>query len=104
MRFQKFLESLGALVSMAPILPLSTDSKIVVIGDLALGDGGSEDRAKLVADVLISALGMYYLDSGYTLVLAGDSEDLTRFWRRDVKSAWSRLHELLVEFSRRGHR
>lgn len=87
---------------MAPGLPLSGTSRLVVLGNLELGDGGSEDKASPVSEILLSALSMYYLDSGYTFILAGDSEDLSRFWRRDVKSAWSRVHGIFDEFARQG--
>ncbi len=102
-RYEKFLESFTSLVAHAPVEYLAPTSRIVVIGDLWMGDGGRSDTLSGIRDILEPALSGWYGPAGYSLVANGDCEDLRSFWRKDILKAWGNLYGIFGEFHNSGH-
>jgi len=93
--------TLQGLYDAAPRVALSPRDRLVVMSDLHMGDGGTQDDFRHNADLVQGALRDYYLAGGYTLVLNGDIEELQRFNLADVRARWTGIISLFHEFERR---
>jgi len=94
--------SMAGIAASCPAERLGPDSRYVVIADLRMGDGGREDELLGAKRALVDVLGGWYLDRGYTLVIAGDAEDLRGFWLKDVLAAWPELYAVFDAFADSG--
>lgn len=102
MRFSRFFDSYCWLRDRSPVERLGPSSRYVIVSDLLLGDGGKDDsfvRGRGLAEAVLRSA---YLAQGHTLVLAGDTEDLRRFWYKDIMKAWRDLNGLFSEFAVHG--
>ena len=86
----------------APEIALDLGSKIVVMSDLHLGDGSSNDDLRHNGELLVSVLEDYYFRRGFTLVLNGDIEDLQKFRLARIRAAWKGLFSVFEHFAREG--
>ena len=70
-------QRLSGVLQRAPEIPLE-GRKYAVISDIHLGDGGRADDFRNNEETLGTAL-QHYRNSGYTLILLGDIEELWQF-------------------------
>ena len=102
MRFSRFFESFCALRERSPVERLGPKSRYAIVSDLRMGDGGGADALGHNRELAEAVLGGVYLPEGYTLVLAGDTEDLRSFWSKDITASWERIYALFDEFAAQG--
>jgi predicted phosphodiesterase len=93
---------LSRLYEAARRLPLDDASRIVIISDLHLGNGGRRDDFVRNAVLCGAALREYYLPRGFHLLLNGDTEELQRYRRARVRQAWPAFFDLLRQFREGG--
>lgn len=103
MRFQEFFDSFTGLVEGSPVENLEPGSRYVIMSDLHMGDGGSRDDLAKNRALVRGALRDRYLADQWTLVLAGDIEDLQKFKLSEIRRAWQPLYALFDEFHARGN-
>lgn len=94
------LSSLFANASIT--LPITKESKIVILSDLHMGSGGRSDDFAKNARLVHDALKKFYLPGGYILILNGDIEELLRNRLRDIEDAWEDIYGLFSEFRKAG--
>lgn len=102
MKFKEFLVSYSNLLASAPKEELKDDSRYVFLSDLHMGDGGSRDDLAPNRGLVQNMLAKYYLEGGYTLVLNGDIEDLSKFRYSDIRTAWASLYAVFDAFASEG--
>lgn len=102
MKFPEFLGSFEQLLSESPRERLGDGSRIVVISDLHLGNGGTRDDLVHNRDLIQRSLEEFYLRRGWTLVLNGDIEDLSKFGYERIRPAWAELFALFEDFHETG--
>jgi hypothetical protein len=102
MKFKEFLASYTAFLSECPRETIDRDSRLVFLSDLHMGDGSGRDDLEHNRNLLEALLSRRYLERGYTLVLNGDIEDLSKFRYPDIRAAWSSLYEIFDAFARAG--
>jgi predicted phosphodiesterase len=102
MRFPEFLHSFEQLIADSPHEALGDSDRLLVLSDLHLGNGGKRDDLRPNRALVLATLSRYYLQRGFTLVLNGDIEDLSKFDYEDVHSAWGEFYGILAEFHARG--
>lgn len=86
----------------APSIALGADSRVVIIGDLHMGDGSSKDDLGRNGALLSALLDRYYLARGSTLVLNGDIEDTQKFPLARIRAEWKGLFATFDRFAREG--
>ncbi len=94
--------SMADIAALCPSVRLGDESRLVVLADLRMGDGGKKDRLARSGKALFSVLGRWYLPRGYTLVLNGDIEDIRNFWLKDILAAWPKMYALFDAFKEDG--
>ncbi len=99
---EQFFEGLNGQMRAAPALALDASSRVVVISDLHMGDGSSNDDFRRNGELLASALERHYLSRGSTLILNGDIEDIQKFRLARIRSAWRPLFAIFDRFAREG--
>ena len=75
---------LERLLQKAKSVTLDQSSKVLILSDLHMGNGGRRDDFRRNADLVRTMLGSYYLPEKYSLVLNGDVEDL---WQSRCRAA-----------------
>jgi predicted phosphodiesterase len=93
--------TLQRLLDSAPTVALRPSDRVVIVSDLHLGDGGPRDDFRHNAALVQEVLRRRYLESGFTLVLNGDIEELQRYRYDDIRASWAGLLALFEEFRRR---
>jgi predicted phosphodiesterase len=99
---EQFSEGLLSQMKTAPAIALTSDSRIMILSDLHMGDGSNNDDLKRNGGIVEAFLDRYYLPRGSTLILNGDIEDLQKFRLGRIRSAWGGLFALIDRFSREG--
>ena len=94
-------EELKRLLGRTPVRTLEPRVRLVVFSDLHLGNGGRNDDFAANSGMFMAVL-QHYLESGATLVLNGDIEDLQRFRLQRIVSAWEPVYELFSAFKEEG--
>ena len=92
--------TLQHLFDSAPRVALSPSDRVVIFSDFHLGDGGPRDDFRTNASLVRKVLRSHYLESGHTLVLNGDIEELQRFRLPAIRAAWKEMFDLFEEFRR----
>jgi predicted phosphodiesterase len=87
--------------SSAATLDISEEGKVLIISDLHMGTGRSDDLSHN-GELLISLLDEYYFRQGWYLVLNGDIEELQRHSLALVKERWPRLYQIYDAFYQAG--
>lgn len=103
MKNEEFRIYLTNLLETAERIRLQPNSRILVLSDLHLGDGGSRDDIRGNISLLVSALRDYYLPLGYLLVLNGDVEELQKFNLADIRRAHADLFQVFRDFAAKNH-
>ena len=95
---KKFLE----LYNISERIPFDRESKIVVISDAHRGDGSYADSLISNKNIYVAALNYYYKE-GYTLIEAGDGDEL---WKnksyRDISYNYRDVFRILNKFNKKG--
>jgi len=93
---------LDRLLKKSKRIPLESDTKILILSDLHMGNGGRRDEFRRNSSLIESVLGNYYLPEKYSLVLNGDVEELFKFPLQDIVSRWGHIYELFLRFNENG--
>lgn len=93
---------LEKLLTTARPIRLDRNSRVLIISDLHMGNGGRRDEFRRNADLVRSVLGQYYLPEKYSLVLNGDVEDLFKFPLESIAGRWRDIFDLFVRFQQNG--
>jgi predicted phosphodiesterase len=99
---EQFSEGILAQMRSAPELAIGAGSRILVLSDIHMGDGSSNDDLRRNGDLVAAVLERHYLARGSTLVLNGDIEDVQKFRLHKIRSAWRGLFTLFDRFAREG--
>ena len=102
MKFQEFLDSFNGLVEGSPVESLEAGARYVIMSDLHMGDGGSRDDLVKNRALVRGVLREKYLEEGWTLVLAGDIEELHKFKLPAIRRAWRPVYAVFDAFAARG--
>jgi len=93
---------LESLLTKAKPVHLDHSSRIVILSDLHMGNGGRLDEFRQNAELLKTILGNYYLTEKYSLVLNGDIEELFKFPLESIASKWGDFYDLFLKFKENG--
>lgn len=86
----------------AKVIDFDADSKFVFFSDSHRGDGSVSDEFAKNRHIFVGAL-QHYLDEGFTLIEAGDNDDLWEFPKvRHIAHANQLTYKLLQEFHTQG--
>ncbi|MBF0586146.1 metallophosphoesterase [Prosthecochloris sp. N3] len=101
-QYHKKHPHLERLCKTSRVVELGKESRILVISDLHMGNGGRRDEFKRNARLVESMLRRYYLPEGFSLILNGDVEELFKFPLDDIVDQWGHIYDLFREFDRDG--
>lgn len=90
------------LLDKARPVNLDNSSKVLILSDLHMGNGGRRDEFRRNAELVKTMLGSYYLPEQYSLVLNGDVEELFKFSLESIESEWGELYDLFLKFEQNG--
>ncbi len=93
---------LERLLQKAKPINLDNSSKVLILSDLHIGNGGRRDEFKRNAELVKTMLGSYYLPEKYSLVLNGDIEELLKFQLESIEAVWGELYDLFLKFQENG--
>ena len=93
---------LERLLQKARSIDLDGSSKVLILSDLHMGNGGRRDEFRRNAELVKTMLGSYYLPEKYSLVLNGDVEELFKFSLESVAAQWGDLYNLFLKFEKNG--
>ncbi|NTV06191.1 MAG: metallophosphoesterase [Chlorobiaceae bacterium] len=93
---------LERLLKNARPINLDKSSKVLILSDLHMGNGGRRDEFKRNAELVKTMLEYYYLPEKYSLVLNGDVEELFKFSLDTIVSEWDDLYDLFLRFEQNG--
>jgi UDP-2,3-diacylglucosamine pyrophosphatase LpxH len=99
---KKKLLNLKRLFREAVEVNLDSSSKVVILSDLHMGDGGMLDDFKENAALVKAVLHLHYLSEKFSLILNGDIEELYKFSLESITSAWPELYDLFLKFRQNG--
>ncbi len=94
--------STGPLIDGARNLLIDDTSRIVILSDFHMGDGGRTDDFAKNALLVRDALEKYYFPRGFTLILNGDIEELLRNRLKGIQNAWPDIYSLFGQFRNAG--
>lgn len=90
------------LLKKASSVSLDNSSKVLILSDLHMGNGGRRDEFRRNAELVKTMLGSYYLPEKYSLVLNGDVEELFKFSLESIVSEWGDFYDLFLKFGQNG--
>jgi UDP-2,3-diacylglucosamine pyrophosphatase LpxH len=93
---------LEQLLDTAPSVHLDHSSKIVILSDLHMGNGGRLDEFRVNAELVKTMLERYYRPKKFSLVLNGDIEELLKFPLASIELQWSEFYDLFKKFEHNG--
>jgi predicted phosphodiesterase len=94
--------NLERLLKKARQINLDQSSKVLILSDLHMGNGGRRDDFRRNAELVKAMLGSYYLPEKYSLVLNGDIEELLKFPLDAIIAEWSDFYDLFLKFEENG--
>jgi len=102
MKHHKKHPYLEHLLKTAKPVTLDHSSRVLILNDLHMGNGGRRDEFKRNAELVKTMLGSYYLPEKYSLVLNGDVEELFKFSLDSIVAEWGELYDLFLQFKQNG--
>jgi predicted phosphodiesterase len=93
---------LDRLLHTAKPVYLGHASKVLILSDLHMGNGGRLDEFRQNAGLVKTMLEKYYLPEKFNLVLNGDIEELFKFSLASIVSEWKDFYDLFLEFEKNG--
>ncbi|MCL2806349.1 MAG: serine/threonine protein phosphatase [Treponema sp.] len=82
------------------VLDISNGSKVLILSDLHMGGGTSDDLNYNNGEMLTCILEEYYFKNGWYLILNGDIEDLQKFSLDEIREKWAGLYRVFNLFAR----
>ena len=102
LRHNKKHPCLERLLDTAMPIALDSSSRVLILSDLHMGNGGRRDEFRRNAELVKTMLGSFYLPVKYSLVLNGDIEELFKFSLDSIVAEWGQLYDLFLQFERNG--
>jgi predicted phosphodiesterase len=99
MKMLEFMTTLRTLHENSRRESLGSDSRIVFLSDLHMGDRSARDDFRRNADLVVDSLTAHYLPGGWKLVLNGDIEELHKFKPQAVRQAYDDVYGLFGAFA-----
>lgn len=99
---QKKHPHLERLLETAKPIRLGPSSKVLVLSDLHMGNGGRRDEFRRNAGLVKAMLESYYLPESYSLALNGDIEELFKFSVESIGQQWAGMYDLFLRFEQNG--
>ncbi len=93
---------LERLLQKAMPVTLDNSSRVLILSDLHMGNGGRRDEFRRNAELVRAMLGSYYLEEQYSLVLNGDVEELFKFPLESIAQEWGDFYDLFLQFKEHG--
>jgi predicted phosphodiesterase len=93
---------LERLLKKARSISLEQSSRVLILSDLHMGNGGRRDEFRRNAELVRTMLGSYYLPEKYSLVLNGDVEELLKFSLDSIVQQWGEFYDLFLKFRQNG--
>ncbi len=93
---------LERLLKKSKSIELDQGSKILILSDLHMGNGGRRDEFRHNAPLVEAVMGKYYLPEQYSLILNGDIEELFKFPLHDIVAEWRHIYDLFLRFNEAG--
>lgn len=97
---QKKHPHLERLLKSAREVSLERDTRVLILSDLHMGNGGRRDEFRRNSELIASMLSDYYLPARYGLVLNGDIEELFKFSLDEITAEWMGMYDLFEAFGR----
>ncbi|MBN1539933.1 MAG: metallophosphoesterase family protein [Candidatus Thermoplasmatota archaeon] len=91
-------EHLEHVFSGAPVHDIRGSDRFVVVSDMHMGDGSSNDDFLRTSSLFKGVFQNYYFERGFDLILNGDIEDLHKFMFERVVRKWRHIYELFMRF------
>ncbi len=101
-RHHKKHPHLERLLNTSRVVDLSASSRILILSDLHMGNGGRRDEFRRNSRLVEAMLKKYYLPGEFSLVLNGDVEELFKFPLEDITAKWAHMYELFLRFNEKG--
>ncbi|TLU83070.1 MAG: metallophosphoesterase [Chlorobium sp.] len=86
----------------AVTINIDNSSKIVILSDLHMGNGGRNDEFRQNAELVKNILDNYYFNQKYSLLLNGDIEELYKFSLESISARWQDMFDLFLKFQENG--
>lgn len=99
---QKKHPVLEKLLETSGTVRLGSSSKVLVLSDLHMGNGGRRDEFRRNSELVRSMLEEYYLPGKFSLVLNGDVEELFKFSHESIAECWGSMYDLFLRFEKNG--
>ncbi len=93
---------LDQLLETAMPVRLDSSSKVLILSDLHMGNGGRLDEFRHNSGLVKTMLERFYLPEQYSLVLNGDIEELFKFSFESIHSRWGDFYDLFAAFRNNG--
>ncbi len=93
---------LERLLNNARSLSLEENSRVLILSDLHMGNGGRRDEFRRNAALVGTMLADYYHPEGYSLILNGDVEELFKFSLDSITAQWGDFYDLFISFRKNG--
>jgi UDP-2,3-diacylglucosamine pyrophosphatase LpxH len=93
---------LERLLKQARPITLDHNSRVLILSDLHMGNGGRRDEFRRNAELVKAMLSSYYLQEHYSLVLNGDVEELFKFPLESIMEQWNGIYDLFLQFRQNG--
>ncbi|MEE9905593.1 MAG: metallophosphoesterase [Chlorobium sp.] len=93
---------LERLLGNAHSVVLDGASRVLILSDLHMGNGGRRDEFRRNADLVKTMLADFYYPGQYSLVLNGDIEELFKFSLHSITEEWNAFYDLFLQFERNG--
>lgn len=101
-RHHKKHPHLERLLGNARSETLGPSSKVIILSDLHMGNGGRRDEFRRNSRLVRTMLSDFYLPEGYSLVLNGDIEELFKFPLESIEDRWGPMYDLFLRFRQNG--
>ncbi len=101
-RHHKKHPHLDRLRRTSRVVHLDTTSRLLILSDLHMGNGGRRDEFRRNSRLVESVLRNYYLPGGFNLILNGDVEELFKFPLEHITEQWEHIYRLFLEFDQEG--
>ncbi|WP_294346169.1 metallophosphoesterase [Prosthecochloris sp.] len=93
---------LERLLKRSKNIDLDGESRILILSDLHMGNGGRRDEFRHNAPLVDAVMSKYYLPEKYSLILNGDIEELFKFPLDDIVAQWRHIYQLFLRFNETG--
>ncbi len=93
---------LERLLQLSKPVDIGDSSRILILSDLHMGNGGRRDEFRHNAPLVESVMKRFYLPNRYSLILNGDIEELFKFPLSSIVTRWRHIYDLFMQFDENG--